>query len=268
MTVDLHTELVSAEDASPEQLALVLHGVFGSGANWRLFMRNLVKERPEWGFVLCDLRGHAGSLGGTPPHDLDAMADDLLAVAERQSGSVRAVIGHSLGGKVALRYGVHAGDDLEQVWVLDSQPGARPFRGNTVEVLELLERLPRVFSDRNAFVREVEAAGQPRAVAAWLAMNVRRDDRGDLVLNLDLPALRAVLEDFYRTDAWELLEGGRHTHVVVGTASHIWGEGDLERLDQVAERSPTTFVHRLEGAGHFINVDAPDELRAILSREL
>jgi pimeloyl-ACP methyl ester carboxylesterase len=267
MPIALHTEVVTAAGATPERLALVLHGVFGSAANWRMFMRALVKERPDWGFVLCDLRGHARSQGASAPHDLQAMADDLVRTAEDLPLPVAGVIGHSLGGKVALTYAAREPAALEQVWVLDSQPGARPFSGMTVDVLELLERLPRVFADRKDFVDAVVAAGQPKPIAAWLAMNVRRDG-DELVLHLDLPAIRSILEDFYRTDVWSMLAGNVRTQVVVATRSFIWGEGDVARLSDLASNRPTLKVHRLEGAGHFVNVDAPDALRALFVAHL
>lgn len=267
MTCALHTELIKSKGVAPTRLALVLHGVFGSGANWRMFMRALVALRPDWGFVLCDLRGHARSQGAEPPHDLDAMADDLAEVARGLDAPVAAVIGHSLGGKVALAYASRAAAELEQVWVLDSQPGARAFEGMTVEVLELLESLPRVFTDRSEFVERVVAAGQSRPIASWLAMNVRRE-ANELVLQLDLPVLRSVLDDYYRTDLWEVLTSGRTTHMVVGTKSFVWSDEDLPRLDHLASQTPSLHVHRLVGAGHWVNVDAAEELRDLFVAHL
>ena len=258
MTFRLHTELVAAPEATPKQLAFVLHGVFGSSANWRMFTRSLAKERPAWGFVLCDLRGHARSLGALPPHNLDAMADDLENLESAFDSPIAAVIGHSLGGKVALAYALRGRPKLAQTWVLDSQPGALPFSGMTIEVLEMLERLPRVFADRQDFLRDVKAAGHTDQVAAWLAMNVRRDG-DELVLKLELPAIRAILEDYYRTNYWAQLERLSGLHMVVGTESFIWNDDDAARLARLEETSGAA-VHRV-AAGHWVNVDAPDELR-------
>ncbi len=264
---ELHTECVFAPGTTPERLAFVLHGVFGSGANWRMFMRSIVLQRPDWGFVLCDLRGHAQSRGLDAPHDLDAMADDLTRLEGRFSQPIAGVIGHSLGGKVALSYAARRPSALEQLWVLDSQPGVRPFAGTTVDVLTMLERLPRVFAERKDFVTAVIAAGQPKPIAAWLAMNVRRDGE-TLVLHLDLLAIRSILDDYFSTDYWFALNTGVATHVVVGGRSFIWDAADHERLARLAGEVPTLRVHRLEQAGHWLNVDAPDALRAVLLEHL
>jgi pimeloyl-ACP methyl ester carboxylesterase len=267
MSFRLHHERIAS--ATPEKWIHVLHGVFGSGANWRLFMRALAADLPRWGFVLVDQRGHAGSaFGAPPPHDVAAMAEDLLRLEREQGLDVRAVVGHSLGGKIALAYAAQRPDALDQVWLLDSQPGARDEgEGSpTGQVLKLLESLPATFGDRKAFTGAVEAAGQPRPLAAWLAMNLRRDG-DDYRLQLDLGAVRSILEDYFRRDMWPeiaRLDARRRLHVVVAGRSFVWRDGDRERLAAISAQNDAVFVHDLPEAGHWVNVDAPDALRAML----
>jgi pimeloyl-ACP methyl ester carboxylesterase len=268
----LHHERVQAVGAKPKRWALVLHGVFGSGANWRLFMRRLCEARSDWGFVLVDLRGHGRSPRLVPPHDLDAVVADLHALEQALDVPVTGAIGHSLGGKVALAYAATRRQTLETVWVLDSQPGARDERTDspTRTVLSLLEALPMHFSNRNQFVSLVEQAGQSRAVAAWLAMSVVRDG-DEYRLGMDLVAIRSILEDYFRRDLWPELEHReprRELHVVLAGRSHVWQPGDRERLEHLAATNPTLHTHVLEDAGHWVHVDAPQALTALLTAHL
>ena len=269
----LHSERVTAPDADPEHWLLVLHGVFGSGSNWRLFMRQVARACPRWGFVLVDQRGHAGSWqDADPPHSVDAMADDLIALEGMLAMSgvphVEGVVGHSLGGKVALAYAAKRAGQLSQVWILDSQPGARDESKSspTGEVLAMLESLPETFVDRKTFTATVEGHGHSRMLAAWLATNVvRQDDR--YVLRLDLPVVRAVLEDYYVRDLWSEIErsdSARQLHIVVAGQSFVWRDGDRARLSQLDGIQ----LHFLEGAGHWVHVDAPDALRAMMVSQL
>lgn len=269
MSFLLHTERVAA--GTPRRWAYVLHGIFGSAANWRLFMRTLSRACPDWGFVLVDQRGHHRSRGALAPHTIVAMADDLIQTEQKLAETIDGVIGHSLGGKVALAYADRrrAGGraPLAQMWVLDAQPGASPGArpgGMTVEVLETLEALPATFARRADFVAAVRQAGQSEMVAAWLAMNVRRGDDGRYALALDLPALRSILWDYHAHDAWGVLESAsraaRETHVVVGQRSYVWGPGDearLAALDDVA-------VLTLPEAGHWVHVDAPEAIQGAM----
>ena len=73
-----HHVLVAPTGASaPTQWLLVLHGILGSGVNWRTFAKRLVTARPEWGAVLVDLRMHGESQGAPPPHTLASAAVDV-----------------------------------------------------------------------------------------------------------------------------------------------------------------------------------------------
>jgi pimeloyl-ACP methyl ester carboxylesterase len=268
----LHVELVIDKNRTPERALLVLHGVFGAGRNWRLYARKLAAALPDWALVLVDLRGHGASPSMTPPHDLDAAARDLVALEAKLAAPVRGVVGHSLGGKIALVYSSLRRGELDQVWSLDSAPGTLPPEGDspTRDVLALLRSLPPTFPDRQSFIRAVEAAGHSRELALWLATSLVRGT-GAMRLGLDLEVCAALLADHYRRDLWSELErddGRRKLHVVVAGRSFVWQPGDRERLAAAAARSPALHVHTLENAGHWVHVDAPDELHDLLAREL
>src|ERR1700679_538748 len=111
---------VTAPGAEPSRWMLVLHGILGSGANFRSFARRLAAARPDWGFVLVDLRMHGQSQEAPPPHTLAAAAEDLVRLGVELALPIAGVMGHSFGGKVALAYTGAAPRELEQVWVLDA----------------------------------------------------------------------------------------------------------------------------------------------------
>jgi esterase len=249
-----------------------LHGILGSGANWRTFARRLVAEKPTWRAVLVDLRKHGASQDFAPPHSLAACANDL-AELERSIGKFDGVIGHSFGGKVALEY-LRTRKDLELVWVLDASPSSHrgstpnPARldrhgsESTTQIVQMLDTLPERFDTREAFVDYVERRGATRAIAMWLAMNVRPTDSG-YVMRVDVKAMRELLDDYFRRDEWPPLEDPTRTteaHLVVGGKSSAVDEADRARA-----RLCMT-VHVLEGAGHWVHVDAPEELFALVAR--
>ena len=106
--------VVKGASATGEHVAFVLHGILGSGRNWRTFARRLAARAPAWTFVLFDLRHHGDSGAPPPPHTLDAVADDLAALAA-EVGRPQVVIGHSFGGKVAACYAGRHPDGLARV---------------------------------------------------------------------------------------------------------------------------------------------------------
>ena len=270
MPARLHRELIG-DDAA--HLLLVTHGIFGSGTNWRRIARQLREQRPEWGVVLVDLRGHGRSELGAPPHDLAACARDLRVLFDELHG-IEAIAGHSFGGKVVLAARALAPTTLRQTWMFDASPSARPGAErdptNTVtHVLELMERLPRSWSKRDDFIAAIVADGQPHAVAQWLAMNVvpHDDGGGSFNLRLDLAALRAMLVDYYARDLWDVAFDPKlpgELEVVVAERSSTVTEEDRHRL---ATAPPHVHFERID-AGHWLHIEAPANMVELLARKL
>lgn len=262
---------VTAAGAAPSRWMLVLHGILGSGANWRTFARRLATARPGWGFLLVDLRMHGQSQDAPPPHTLDAVAEDLVRLEASLGLPVAGVMGHSFGGKAALVYAARRGGELDQVWVLDASPGTRRDRASTPEaVVRTLRTVSQPLPSRERFLEIITAHGHSRSIADWLAMNLRRADDG-FRLRLDLDAIEALLDAYFATDAWPVLErarAARELHVVVGALSPALDEVDRARLAALAAREPRVHPHLIAEAGHWVHVDAPDALFELVSGAL
>lgn len=258
---------------------LFLHGILGSGANWRTFAKQVVAERPGWGAVLVDLRLHGESHGFAAPHTVERAAADVLELAASLDeggrllgGRVDAVLGHSFGGKVALGVVEAKRGDLAHVFVVDSTPSARPDRRgseDTQHIVDLLRELPDHFPDRDAFLAWTQARGVSRPTAMWLAMNVKPlPNTTRYVFRIDVAGVRALLDDYFVTDLWRVIEsppGRVRPHLVVGGRSTIVDDADRARARAAAPRATLDVI---EGAGHWVHVDTPDELRAIVLRHL
>ncbi|XP_039047534.1 protein phosphatase methylesterase 1-like [Hibiscus syriacus] len=99
--------------------AFILHGLLGSARNWRSFSRSLASSlssspSSEWRMVLVDLRNRGKSAeieGFDPPHDMVNETKDLgNLINSKNRGSPDVVIGHSMGGKVALQFAQSCGN--------------------------------------------------------------------------------------------------------------------------------------------------------------
>ena len=261
----LHHERVGAEGAV--RSIAFLPGVFGRGRNWKSFASRLVEARPGWGAVLVDLRLHGDSQDFAPPHTVDAAVGDLAAL-----GRVDALVGHSFGGKIALAArAAGAVEGLRAVWVIDSDPAAVAPSGEGWRMFETLERLPRRFASRDAGTAALVAAGMSPAVAQWMATNLERDAAGGgggVRWRLDFDALRALLADWFARDLFPSLErdGGPAVHVVHATRDSAISPASLGRLRDLATRGTIT-LDAIDG-GHWLHVDAPDALLALLARRL
>lgn len=263
-----HSALGSAEAAN---LAFVLHGVLGTGSNFRSLIKELADTRLDWRFILVDLRLHGRSLDAPPPDTLDACALDLVHLSQHLKQNPNAVIGHSFGGKVALAYAKRAPSALRQVWVLDSYPGAhRPDDGNeVVRVIRTLEQVAHVVRARHDFVDSLVERGLSTSISHWLSQNLVRE--GDHYrFRLDLGRIRELLEDYFAQDYWSMFRDPpphQELHLVVAERSRRLNDEARARLSEYADQKR---VHRytLPNAGHWLHVDNPQGLIELLSRNL
>ena len=262
-----HTR-VAAKEREPERWLLVLHGIYGSGRNWGTIARRLVDARPEWGVLLVDLRNHGGSQGFRPPHTVASAAADVDRLVEHLDFHAAAVMGHSFGGKVALTYARHHGDELRQAWVMDSTPAVREPEGSAWGLIETVRALPPVFGSRQEAVDGMVAAGYPEALAQWFTINLEPAD-GRYRWRIDVDAMEEMLRDFFRTDLWDVVEDppkGVELHFVKATRSDTLDAASKARVE-AAGASGRVHLHELEG-GHWINADNPDGVIELLTKLL
>ncbi len=97
---------------------LVLHGLFGSGSNWRRIARAL---QPQHRSYLVDLRNH-----GQSPHDplmtYPAMTGDVLRLLDHLGLARANLLGHSMGGKVAMWLALTHPERVHRLVVADMAP--------------------------------------------------------------------------------------------------------------------------------------------------
>ena len=266
-SVALASALIAEGDAATKTL-YVLHGIFGSGRNWASVMRRFVRSRPEWACRLIDLRQHGDSQGFPPPHSVAAAAQDLADLAAQNNETPAAVLGHSFGGKVALMYARAHGEQLEQVWVVDSTPDARVPDGSAWQMLQLLRSVPREFASRNQLIELLTRSGIATPTAQWMATNLESVD-GAYRWRFDLDALEQLLRDFFDQDLWDVLEhppGNLQIHMVKAEESSVLSPASIERTESLAGNG-RVFLHRI-ASGHWVNTDNPEALLALMTRYL
>ena len=261
---------VGPSNGRPSRTAFVLHGILGSGRNWRVFARRLAEKVPEWRFVLVDLRNHGGSQGFEPPHTLGACAADLDRLAGRLGMAPDVVLGHSFGAKVALTFARDFSRGLRAVFVLDANPGTtgdNPARRTTLDFVRTLGRIPMPIARRDDLVDALVERGHTRGVAGWMTTNLERTPAG-FRWKLDLEIVESMLNDFFREDLWPVVESpGPAFRFVRGARSDVLGSEDLARIDSLS-RSLEVSVEILPRSGHFLHVDNPDGLLRILGAGL
>ena len=82
----------------------LLHGFLGSARNLATLARGLAQRRPDVSVIALDLTGHGESPPLPPRPDVALIARDVLDTARALAPAAPwTLLGHSLGGRVALR---------------------------------------------------------------------------------------------------------------------------------------------------------------------
>lgn len=266
--VRLSSTLTSGD--TPSRLLYVLHGIYGSGRNWASVMRRFTASKPEWAARLIDIRQHGDSQGFEPPHTIAAAARDIDELTKACSETPAAIFGHSFGGKVALMYARDHAHTLDQVWVIDSTPDARPPEGSAWQMLELIRRMPREFESRDELVKMLRTAGLALPLAQWMATNIVQAEDGRYRWRFDMDALEDLLRDFFAEDLWSVLEnppGNAHIHMVKARESSVLTPAATQRVEEIGQKNGRVFLHVIDG-GHWVNADNPDALLALMTEYL
>ncbi|GLX66287.1 alpha/beta fold hydrolase [Paenibacillus glycanilyticus] len=198
-------------DSRAGQLPVVvlLHGYCGSSAYWERVVEPLGAAAR---IIALDLRGHGGSSEETGPDETNVMelyADDLAAMLDQLNINKACVLGHSLGGYIALAFAERYEDKLTAFGLVHSTPlpdsePAKDNRDNAVAAIKkdgvsaFVEGLvPKLYSPDNkltmtesversiAIGRGTSASG---AVGAAKGMKVR-PDRTEVLKRTSLPLL-------------------------------------------------------------------------------
>jgi esterase len=236
---------------------LLLHGFLGSARNLASLARGLAERLPDRTVVSLDLPGH----GASPPLPANA---DLAAVARDVLDSARALslpapwtlVGHSLGGRVALRAGLLEPAALAHLTLLDVTPSPRAPGGETQRIVQALVGAPDAGRTREEFRAWFRGAGLSGEATDWLLLNLAPD--GDVYRwRVDRAALAALFPRIGAEDLWPAVEGPRAyaVHAVRGGKSDYVSDEDVRRLQAAGAR-----VDTLADAGHFLHVDRPREL--------
>ncbi|MGB5834006.1 MAG: alpha/beta fold hydrolase [Thiohalocapsa sp.] len=252
-TVRLHVRRYGdAPDATP---LVLLHGLFGSSANWHGIARRLAQRRPV---LVPDLRNH-----GQSPHDplmaYALMADDLLALLEREGVERAIVVGHSMGGKAAMCLTLRHPERVEAVGVVDIAPVVYPSGFETL--IDALIALPlQDVTSRGDADRRLRAAIPDPSVRGYLLQNLRRDgDAWDWRFNLSsiaagLPAIRGFPDEGEDEFAGPAL-------FLYGTGSDYVG---ADALAAIRRRFPLARLRAIANAGHWVYAEQPDAFVAAL----
>lgn len=237
------------------QPLIVLHGLFGSSDNWLTVAREL---ESDYKIYLVDLRNH-----GDSPHSGDftyaAMADDLLEFLQDHQLKNTIVLGHSMGGKAAMRFAVEHPELVKKLVVVDIAPRSYPPHHqailNGLKSIDVQHIKSRKEAD-DALAEYVKELG----VRQFLLKNLSRNTAGGYEWKMNLPVIDQQIENVGEG----LNNEARYeqpTLFINGEASDYIREKEEELIYTIF---PQATIQTIKGAGHWVHAEKTEEFVELL----
>lgn len=235
---------------------IILHGLFGSLDNWL----SIAKELGEtYKIYLVDQRNH-----GQSPHSEEfnygAMAEDLNEFIEEHDIDRPYILGHSMGGKTAMKFALNHGEKWEKLIVVDISPKAYPVHHDVI-----LEGLSAINVDelksRGDADKQLAEYISDFGTRQFLLKNLNRKKSDGFEWKINLPVIKENIEI--------IGEGMEEQLAIEKDVLFIRGEkSDYIKNDDIiliTQHFPNAKVETIKGAGHWVHAEQPEELLKVVS---
>jgi esterase len=246
--------ILHGTEAGQGSAVVLLHGLFGSSGNFAKVQRSLAATHRV---VAFDLRNH-----GVSPHDAAmpyaAMAADVLDSMAARGIEAAAVLGHSMGGKVAMQAALLAPDRVDRLLVADIAPVA--YQHNNRAIADALLALPLTPGLTRAAADALLASAVPEAgVRGFLLQNLRFGPQP--AWRIGLPEIAAALPGI---EGWDAPQGMTYPGPVLVLRGERSGFVQPEHRPAFRALFPAARFVTLRDAGHWLHADAPEAFTQVV----
>ncbi len=244
-------KLHTIEYGSGPRTLVILHGLLGSAQNWHSAARML---EPKMHLVIPDQRNH-----GVSPHDaehtIETMRHDLEECVDHLKLKKFFLLGHSMGGHVAMNFAFHHPERLNGLIVEDIAP--RAYGTGLKEIVSAMSEVDlSQFKEKKSIGTALQDKIKSSVTRQFVLTNlVRHHDRLSWRVNLhalgkfaDHEIARFSMNETHRFDGPTLFIGGTKS---------IY---DISKEKVLIKRYfPAARIVMIKGAGHWLHYEAKEK---------
>lgn len=238
---------------------IILHGIFGSSDNW-LTIGKVLGE--HYTVYMLDQRNH----GQSPRSDVfnyEVMAADLKEFIDENAIENPILVGHSMGGKVVMQFAMNYPDAFAKMVVVDIAPKFYPVHHSmilqglaAVDLKNLKSR-----TEANEILKRFE---ESEGVRQFLLKNLWRnpEKNNEFDWRINVPVIAKNI-DVVGHELENEHSVSKPILFIRGVSSHYIQPEDERKI---WELFPNYELETIEGAGHWVQADKPQEFIEVLSR--
>lgn len=228
---------------------LILHGLFGSSNNWGSLGKRFSKNNSVY---LIDLRNH-----GRSPHSnqmtYSDMANDLLGLIKDEKIISPTILGHSMGGKVALMFAKNYPEYLDKLIVADI--GLKAYPMHHEEILRGLNSINLELTKSRSHAQEViKKHISSLGIQQFLLKNLYWIEKGKLAWRMNLKQIENNIEEILKEINIE--NSNLKTLFLRGELSNYILEEDFQNIKAAF---PNGEIKTIKNVGHWLHAENPNE---------
>lgn len=228
---------------------VILHGLFGMLDNWQTLARTWAKE---YQVILLDLRNHGRSFHADAM-DYPLMAADVAETLEALAVDECFLIGHSMGGKVAMQVALTYPELVQKLIVVDIAP--RRYRPGHTDVFAALAALdPPTITDRKVAAVKMSTHMADPGVQLFLLKNLARNPEGGFRWRMNLPVIK---ENYDRLIGPVGQLGDEYDQPTLFLRGGKSGYVQEEDMDLILMLFPQARMETVADAGHWVHAEQP-----------
>lgn len=251
---------------------VILHGLFGASDNWISVARKL---KDYFTVFIPDLRNH-GYSPHTTTHTYQDMVDDLQQFFQDQHIAKATILGHSMGGKLAMMFAAEYPEMVTNLIVADIAPKNYNLTDKPLKnvepyelILELMEELNLVaVSSRKEIDLCLSEKLKDSMLRQFLMKNIHRNKAGYFEWKINVPLLRYALTSITGDVNGEWFAGrlpilSYPVTFIRGLNSYYISDDDIPKIKDIY---PEARIIDIPNAGHMLHIEQPEKfMKALLS---
>ncbi|KAK9768444.1 hypothetical protein K7432_000921 [Basidiobolus ranarum] len=243
---------------------LILHGLFGSKQNWKTLAKSYATGLNADVYAL-DLRNH-GESPHIEPLNYEALAGDVSEFLKEKNLRKVNILGHSMGGKVAMTLSLTEPAQFEKLVVVDMSPVTLKLSNDMYSYIDSMKKVEEGrHTKQSAVDMELKRYIPDVGVRMFLMTNLKMDDNGVYRWRIPLDIIKNHLEDL---GDFPVKEGSKQfskpTLFVSGSKSHYVQQ---KYHSTIQSFFPNVQFTELD-AGHWVHAEKPKEFLDLTMRFL
>jgi pimeloyl-ACP methyl ester carboxylesterase len=242
---------------------VILHGLYGSSDNWVTIAKKLSSTFTVY---LPDQRNH-GQSPHSDIHDYNSMRDDLFDLVSDLALKKFFLAGHSMGGKTAISFALKWPEMLNGLLIADISPFTSEtgmhsaYSQHSVILKAILSFDIHKISSRGEAEKNLLEKITDEKVRGLILKNLQRTGDNSFIWKLNarslLKNLDEIMEGVERQTTLSQQITGFPVIFLKGADSDYIPAGDFKDIQNVF---PAAEIIEIQGAGHWLHVDKPDEV--------